>query len=274
MTNFRHLVYHFSGAIVLNRQPAFYSSMHVLQSSEFLQIVPRTLGIKMLTAGSNPKWTLWQRWGDGTSALHAVECWVLRQPKAEVYAVPVYAWVRHLSSQQCQQGLGAARSPSPGTSVWWAQHCWVLCPCPDQVSADPAGNGDTQLTRTHWAGKQPIYVPESAAKPLLSVFSNETLHFLQYSSFLFSMVPWVTCSKLELGHHRHIFIHPVVLIHITPPTLAEFLALIHTQRKWISYCTQECVSHHTVHDWTICTMLCVLAPELLFDKPCPGIVIA
>lgn len=195
--------------------------------------------------------------------------------KAEVYAVRVYIWVRHLSSHQCHRAQGAARSPSPGgTSVWRAQHSWVLCLCTDQVPADSAGNGHTRLTRTHWAGGQPIYLPESAAKPLLSVFSNETLYFLQYSSFIFSLVPCVTCSKLKLGHHRHIFIHPVALIHITPPTLAEFLVLIHTQRKWISYCTQECVSLHTVHDWTICTVLCVPAPELLFDKPCPDSVTA
>lgn len=138
---------------------------------------------------------------------------------------------------------GAAPSPSPrGTSGWRAQLCWVLCPCSDQLTL----LGMETLTwhrHTQQVGNQLICLNLQPSLSLV-VFSDETLQFLQFSSFIFPSVPCVTCSKLRLGHHRHIFIHPVALIHITPPTLAEFLSLIHTQRKWISCCTQECVSHH------------------------------
>lgn len=129
----------------------------------------------------------------------------------------------------------------------------LLCSpkCIDQVSADSTGNVDTQLMCRHLPCRQPIYLPGFAAKPLLSVFSNEMLYFPQYSSFILSLIPSIFRSKLKLGYHRHIFIHSVVLIHIGLPILAEFLVLIHIQWKWIPYCTQRLVSLCTSHDWVI-----------------------
>lgn len=40
-------------------------------------------------------------------------------------------------------------------------------------------------------------------QPSLPSVYLETLYFLQYSSFIFSSVPCITCSKLKLGPHRH-----------------------------------------------------------------------
>lgn len=179
---------------------------------------------------------------------------VLRRLQAEVYAVSL-----HLS----EASEPSAVPPGPGELL-------VLPPQEAPVAGEPStaecsvhALTRSQLTllrmetlswhrHTELVGNQFICLN---LQPSLSSVYLETLYFLQYSSFIFSSVPCVTCSKLKLGHHRHIFIHPTVLIHITPPTLAESLALIHTQRKWISYCTQESVSHHIVHDWTVCVFL-------------------
>lgn len=81
-------------------------------------------------------------------------------------------------------------------------------------------------------------------QPSLPSVYLETLYFLQYSSFIFSSVPCITCSKLKLGPHRHFHSSHSSYSHHTTHTCWVFSTYSHTEEMDFLLYTGMCFSSH------------------------------
>lgn len=137
--------------------------------------------------------------------------------------------------------------------------------CIDQVSVDSAGHIDTQLMCRHLPCRQLIYLPESAAKLLLSVMKCyifysilplpfNTFHFLQQietTHFDSSCSPY---SHKDFFDHKHC------------PYLLRFQYIFKSRGNGSPTVQRDVFLFALLMTGLYCMMVCLLALVLLFDK--------